>query len=219
MQGYLYSRSGNDLWVHHYGGNRFDDGAWSVAQETDYPWEGKIQIRVRKAPAGGALRLRIPEWAAGGPVRVNGKALSLAGSEYVAVSQAWGGDDVITVELPMQVRLMRGHRKVDSTHGQAAVMRGPLVYCLESPDLPDGVDISEIILPRDIELQPKTEPGLLGGLVTLNGKALRLPQDNSRLYNELSDGKPEPVEIKLIPYYAWNNRGVSKMSVWLPVDW
>ncbi|MCP5114701.1 MAG: hypothetical protein GY953_28055 [bacterium] len=219
MQGYFYSTSGDDLWVHHYGGNSFDNDAWSVTQETNYPWDGDIKIKVRKAPAGGTVNLRIPEWAAGGPVRVDGRELSLTGSQYFAVTRPWSGNDVITVELPMKVRLMRGHRKVDATHGQTAVVRGPLVYCLESPDLPGDVDISEIILPRGIKLEPKTEPGLLGGVVTLNGKALRLPQDNSRLYNEMTSAEPAQIDIKLIPYYSWNNRGVSKMTVWLPVDW
>ena len=217
MQGYFYSTSGDDLWIHHYGGNRFDNGGWSLTQETNYPWEGSVKINVKKAPAGGALRLRIPEWAAAGPVLVNGKNLSMTGSEYVAVERPWNGSDVITVELSMNVRLMRGHRQIDATHGQVAVMRGPLVYCLESPDLPAGVDVREIVLPRNIKLEATTEPELLGGVVTLNGKALRLKQDNSRLYNELTDAEAEPIDIKLIPFYGWNNRGVSKMLVWLPL--
>lgn len=108
---------------------------------------------------------------------------------------------------------------MDSTHNQIAILRGPLVYCLESTDLPEGVDVSEVIIHRDIELEPRLEADLLGGIVTLNGTARRLAKDDSALYTELGARELTPVPVRLIPYYAWKNRGVSQMTVWLPVDW
>jgi DUF1680 family protein len=93
------------------------------------------------------------------------------------------------------------------------------VYCLESTDLPEGVDVAEVTIPRDIDFNAEFQPEVLGGIVTLRGKALRVPKDDSQLYSALPDSPPQPIDIQLIPYDAWKNRGVSEMSVWLPVAW
>jgi len=106
-------------------------------------------------------------------------------------------------------------------------MRGPLVYCLESTDLPADVPFSEVIVPRNIQFTARFHPDLLRGLTVLKGQAMRVRQDTwsrtpfnaEQLYADLSDRPLTPVEITLMPYYAWNNRGRSEMSVWLPVDW
>lgn len=99
-------------------------------------------------------------------------------------------------------------------------MRGPLVYCLESPDLPAGVQVSEMALPRDIALAPRHQPELLGGVTVLDGEALirREGDWSRRLYREVAPAAPERARIRLIPYYAWSNRGVSEMPVWLPLS-
>ena len=221
MHNYFYSTSDEGLWIHHYGGSVFDDGTFHVVQETEYPWAGRVKVTVERAPAEGAIHLRIPAWAEGYRIDVNGEPLDTTGETgaYVAIRRAWKQGDTVTLELPMDVRLMRAHRKVDATRNQIAVMRGPIVYCLESPDLPEGIDISEIVIPRDVTLEPKWEPEFLGGLVTLKGRALRIPKDDSQLYSHLDDLQLTPIAIKLIPYYAWKNRGISQMTVWLPIDW
>ncbi len=221
MQHYFYSIGQDGLWIHHYGGSVFDNGPYRVKQATDYPWEGRVEIAVEKAPRDAAIHLRIPAWAEGASVRVNGKTVTgpIRAGAYAAVRHAWRPGDMLTLTLPMDVRLTRAHSKVDAARNQIAVERGPLVYCLESCDLPEGVDISEIILPRVIRLKPQMEPNFLGGVVTLRGRALRLPRDDAHLYTTLSDHKPRPIDVKLIPYYAWKNRGVSQMAVWLPIDW
>jgi hypothetical protein len=221
LQAAFYGVAGNELWVHQYGGNRFDNGAFRLEQETDYPWDGKVKITMQAAPANASLHLRIPDWADGYRVKVNDteQPSSQPPGDYLRLQRPWRAGDVIELDLPMRVRLIQAHRKVDSTRGQVAVMRGPLVYCLESVDLPQGVDVSEIILPRNAEWLPKWEPDLLGGLTTLNGRALRLPRDDSALYTQLDDRVPTPIRIRLIPYYAWKNRGVSVMSVWIPATW
>jgi DUF1680 family protein len=221
MQSYLYSTAGNGLWIHHYGGSVFDNGRYRVKQTTEYPWEGRVEIAVEKAPEDAAIHLRIPAWAEGASIRVNGKPLvsPIRAGAYVAVRHPWRQGDTVTLILPMEIRLMRAHRKVDAARNQIAVERGPLVYCLESCDLPEGVDISEIIVPRNIRLEPKMEADFLRGVVTLSGRALRLPKDDAHLYTRLTDQRLQPVDVRLIPYYAWKNRGVSQMTVWLPVDW
>jgi DUF1680 family protein len=125
----------------------------------------------------------------------------------------------------MPVRLLEGHPLVEENRNQVAVMRGPLVYCLESGDLPPGVRPSEVLVPRDIELQPRPNPtlgDLMAGIVVLGGQARALPEQRARLHpldRAVRAAPLKAVEIKMIPYYAWANRGKSEMTVWLPLVW
>jgi len=100
-----------------------------------------------------------------------------------------------------------------------AVKRGPLVYCLESVDLPDDVDITEIALTPTTKFNARFVPDLLGGISVLKGQALRLPADkwDGTLYRNISSKTPQFIDVTFIPYYTWGNRGHSEMTVWLPV--
>ena len=120
----------------------------------------------------------------------------------------------------MRVRLIEAHPWIEELRGQVAVGRGPLVYCLESHELPEGVRVSEIVVPPDIQLTPRHDPTLLGGITVLEDEAGRKAEGDwsGKLYRELDRARSEPIRIRLIPYYAWNNRGVSHMSVWMPLD-
>jgi DUF1680 family protein len=93
-----------------------------------------------------------------------------------------------------------------------------VVYCLESIDLPDGVSLSEVFVPRDATWRPRYAPNILGGMTLLHGELRVVPQyDMDALYHDLESDIGEPVQVNLIPYFAWNNRGVTEMAVWLPV--
>jgi len=165
--------------------------------------------------------LRIPGWAEGATVSVNGKLHdgAVSAGSYVRFSRNWSAGDEIVLNLPMDVRLMLANPKVEAARNQVAVMRGPIVYCLESPDLPKGVRICDVVIPRDIQLKPRFDRLLLGGLTVLDGQAevYRTGDWSGRLYKPLGSAGPEKIKLRLIPYYAWANRGISEMSVWLPV--
>ena len=232
------------LWVHLYGGSTLrtqlaDGSSVKLTQETDYPWDGRVKIIVNGAPAAEfTLMLRIPIWAAGARVTINGKAFAgpVEAGAYAALRRTWAAGDVVELDLPMRVRLMVAHPKVKDLRGRVAVMRGPVVYCLESPDLPKGVSVSEVAVPVGIALAPHFEKDLLGGVTILRGKAVKggsrqgkPPAANEDewkglLYRNLKTdtGKQKQVEgdtldVTLIPYFAWANRGISHMAVWMPL--
>jgi DUF1680 family protein len=168
-----------------------------------------------------SLYLRIPGWAQGARVRVNGRKAwgKPEPGAYAELHRAWSAGDRIELDLPMEVRLVVAHPKVEEARNQAAVMRGPVVYCLEDVDLPTDVDLSQVHIPRSIRWTPHHDADLLGGITLLKGIARRIPPppDNDGLYRTLGNPAIEPLPITLIPYYAWANRGVAKMSVWLPL--
>jgi len=113
---------------------------------------------------------------------------------------------------------MEANPLVEEDLNQVAIQRGPVVYCLESPDLPPGVKISEVRIPSDIDLLARFDSRLLGGVVVLDGKVLaRAGQDwGGKLYREVQPEKLKAIAVKFIPYSVWQNRGPSEMSVWLP---
>ena len=99
-------------------------------------------------------------------------------------------------------------------------MRGPIVYCLEGQDIADGVRINDIALPADIRLTEKKMTISGHEMIVLEGDALIIntkPWNNQTLYRDLRPAAKKKVHIRLIPYYAWDNRGIDDMSLWLPL--
>jgi len=240
---WAYGLSDDGLWVNLYGGSVLDTQVagqrLSVEQQTDYPWDGHVRLFVRAAPAQRfSLRLRIPGWVEGAALKVNGReadGVEAAPGTYVSLRRAWKEGDVVDLHLPMPVRLMAAHPQAESLVGKVAVARGPVVYCLESHDTPDGVPPTEVALPTGSNLQPQRREDYLGGVVVLKGTGLRAsgdaepvlpagPEWEGRLYRPVPcDARPSALpkgaalDVTLIPYYAWANRGPSQMAVWLPL--
>lgn len=227
LGGWAYGWSEDALWVNFYGGNtlktRLPGGTpLDLTQQTEYPWQGLVKLTVNQ-PTGKelAIRLRIPRWVELASLKVNGKpaTLSLEPGTYAEIRRSWAAGDTIELNLPMEPRLVEAHPKAEEVRNQVAIMRGPVVYCLESNDLPAGAKPIEVGIPISIRLTTRHDPKLLGGVTVIEGRGRLLPMGDwtGQLYRRPVPDKPESVNFRLIPYYAWNNRGVSHMSVWLPI--
>jgi DUF1680 family protein len=153
-------------------------------------------------------------------VRVNDLPVDSApvAGTYFEIRRTWKAGDVVELSLQMPVRLMEANPLVEDDLNQLAAQRGPLVYCLESPDLPRNVGPLDVRLPNDFDLISRYDERILGGVVVLEGEAIvRGPQNwSGPLYRELTSSALRPIRLRLIPYFAWGNRGPSQMSVWLP---
>jgi hypothetical protein len=231
LAAYFYSRDDAGLWVHHYGGNKAtcrlsDTETFALEQITDYPWSGQVKLVIRQAPAKPlALRLRVPGWAGSAKIAINGKAVEKPRIEhgYLSFNQTWRAGDTITLAFPCDAQLIAADPRVESTRNQVAVMRGPVLYCVESPDLPAGIRVQQVHLASDAIFTPKM--GLDGSALPLGAKTVKLLGTGlrreelpwTRLYRPLAEEPLRPFELRLIPYFAWSNRGRSAMSVWLPV--
>jgi DUF1680 family protein len=227
LPGYFYSTSDNAVWIHLYASNQAEipmaDGKTiSLSQKTNYPWESEVQIEV--ATAGKFdIMLRIPRWAQSASVQVNGASLGLEvwPGSYCKVSMEWKKGDLIRLRVPVRAVRMKAHPNISENLGRVALMRGPLVYCVEEADNP-GVDMRDIVLPSRSSLNSKPKPDLLGGIVTLVTAAQAvspLRKWDKALYIPVFEGDGKPVgrrlEITAIPYYAWANREPGRMQVWL----
>jgi DUF1680 family protein len=220
-----YARSPGTIWVNLYGGSTLrttlEDGtSVRVTQETEYPWNGRVRLTIDEGGSKRfALRLRIPGWSERARVRVNQRPDEIDANPggYVELRRAWKAGDVVDLDLFMEARLLESHPLVEETFNQVAVQRGPIVYCLESTDLPKGVGVLDVLVPPDITLAARYDFRLLGGVAVLEGDAeARSPGDwSGRLYRELEPETPRPVRLRLVPYSAWGNRGDSEMTVWM----
>ncbi|MGQ9592171.1 MAG: glycoside hydrolase family 127 protein [Planctomycetota bacterium] len=189
-------------------------GKVRLRQETRYPWEGRVRISVE--PEGAeefALCLRIPGWCEGASLAVNGRRLALEPDRgFVTLRRSWARGDAVDLELPMPVRRVESHPKVEEDAGKRAYERGPIVYCLEDCDHACPVD--EIAIGEDAALEPVFRPDLLGGVVVLEGRAARVPREAA---GGKSESGGEPVQVRFLPYYAWDNREPGRMVVWIPL--
>lgn len=222
---YMYAVNEKGLWVNLYGGNTLStmiggSSLW-LTQETDYPWNGKVMLTLQHAPSAAySIFLRIPGWCHGATLSVNGRPVTSAPASgtYAEVHRVWHPGDVIVLDLPMSAVLIEANPLVEETRGQVAVRRGPIVYCLESPDLSAG-SIFNIAIPANINLRPV--PATIGRtrFMALEGTARLLPVTSGiNLYHEISKAPAREVQVRLIPYYAWANRGPSDMTVWMDVS-
>ena len=117
----------------------------------------------------------------------------------------------------MRVRLIESHPLVEESRNQVAVKRGPIVYCLEQQDV--NANIDNVVIPADINLVPVDMVIDGSKMKALEGTA-KLIEDSSwknTLYREV--GKSDKtVKIRLIPHYAYGNRGMQDMTVWMPLS-
>jgi len=225
--GYAYSKSADALWVNLYGASQLETTLTNgdkikLEQQTDYPWNGRVRIKILNCGSKElALKLRIPGWSSGASVRVNDSPADFSPrpESYFEIRRQWHSGDIVDLDLPMPARLMQANPLVEEDLNQVAIQRGPVVYCLESPDLPPGVKVSDVFIPPDLKLTTRYDLRLLGGVVVLEGKAVSHTPANwsGKLYREFRPDDFKPVNVKFIPYSVWQNRGPSEMTVWFPL--
>lgn len=220
VPGYIYARQGKDIFVNLYAQGKAKIGNIELEQTTDYPWDGKIRIKVTKGSGKFAIKLRVPSWLKTSPtnndlyqyqdkaktysVSVNGKALYPENRDYIEISRSWKKGDTIELDFPMDVRRIVANDNAEDDRGKVAFERGPIVFCLEGADQADHKVFNKYIL-DSAPVSAHFEQDLLNGVMVLEGNAKELQQD----------GEVKDVKFRAIPYSTWNNRGGEQMEVWI----
>lgn len=222
---YAYSKSDGAVWVNLYGGNTLETEVngkrLRMTQTSDYPWNGAVRFSIDAWERGiFALRVRVPSWAENAKISVNGDPFE-AGTpgSYAEVKRAWRVGDTVEVSFPMPAVVFESNPLVEETRNQVALKRGPMVYCLESVDLPKGVDLQTVAIPLSSQIAPIFRTEELAGVCVLEADLVsRRSEPWTSLYRPVGGDSARSFRGTFVPYFAWGNRGKSEMSVWLPRD-
>ena len=222
---YMYAAADNEIAVHLYGESKarvpLAAGVTvQLSQTTRYPWDGAIRFEVNPDSAAKfALSLRIPEWAEGATLAINGAPVDLTAitvDGYARIEREWQAGDSVDLTLPLIPRTLFANPKVRQDAGRAALMRGPLVYCVETTD--NGHDLNGISLSSDPATAKTTEIAALEGAVALDVSVMRDEADwGSDLYRTTSP-KRTASTARFVPYHLWDNRDPGEMLVWIRAD-
>lgn len=220
---YMYGVADDEIAVHLYGESTarvaLKDGSnVTLSQQTQYPWDGAIGLTVGiDKPSRFALSLRIPAWAKGAKVAVNGQAIALEGvttDGYARIEREWRSGDVVQLDLPLVPRAVRANPKVRQDQGRVSVMRGPLVYCLEGVDNAPG--LNSILLGDGLGKAQTATIANLNGAIAIDLPVLREMAEawGDELYG--SEALPaRPDNARMVPYHLWDNREPGEMLVWV----
>lgn len=224
VNNYAYNVSDKGLYINLYGSNDLKTKSLNgetieIEQKTDYPWDGHITLKIVKAPKKDfSVFVRIPGWSAKSDLKINGKPFNsdLKPGSYAEISKKWKKGDVIELNIPMPVQLMQANPLVEETKNQVAVKRGPIVYCLETKDMSKKVDINAIILDMNSDFKTNKIDIDNRNVIGITARAF-VENDNwkNKLYQPISLTK-KSINITLVPYFSWGNRGKGEMTVWMP---
>jgi DUF1680 family protein len=213
LPGALYATGDKGIYVNLYAGSsaHVDLGETKVElqQKTSYPWDGDVSISVTpEEPTSFPLNLRVPGWAKRFSAEVNGAPVTaILNDHYLRIDREWQAGDHVILHLPMPVERMKADPRVKADIGRVALMRGPIVYCLEGID--NGGRVSSLQIPASTPILLEVRADLLGGVTVLRGTALRLRKGSAAIPQ--SDETP----FVAIPFYANSNRSPTDMAVWV----
>ena len=219
---YIYAHRGDSLYINLFVASKaaveMKNIKLNVTEETDYPWDGKVKIRIEpEKDKIFTVKLRIPGWALekvlpgdlyeyldkkAPPVtlKVNEEPVDIVIKKgFAVVTRKWTKGDIIELNLPMPVRMVLANEKVKDDRNKVALVRGPVTYCSEWVD--NDINVLDLAISDDTEFKCEYRDDLLNGLVVIKGEAM--------------NKSGEPKEFTAIPYYAWSHRGAGAMTVWM----
>ncbi|MFV0465465.1 MAG: glycoside hydrolase family 127 protein [Lachnospiraceae bacterium] len=196
---------------------------FTLNQLTKYPYDGRIRFEITdvKCDRPSTLCLRIPDWAKEFELSYKQeKQVSEIKNGYVCIRLEQLEQSVVELILPMEARLTTAHASVEENTAQAAVEYGPLIYCIEAADT-DAETLSDLYLDPDQTFSKEWFEIKGRRMLSLHTKALAVSgsvEDGQKqqLYQTLVPRKKKQKEIRMIPYFAWDNRGFGEMKIWMP---
>ncbi|MGT2425079.1 hypothetical protein [Amnibacterium kyonggiense] len=204
------------LRVHQYVQGSVCGAGLEIDVDTDYPRDGRIVLTIRAAPADVVeLGLRVPAWATG--ATLDGEPVAPGTAR---LRRAFRAGERIVLALPFVPRLLRAEDRIDGIRDSAAIVAGPLVFAVEQADLPNGTAVDDLRIDASAPLRLGEPDPVLDAPVVLGSGLVREHPAQPEPYEPLgaTTRSGRPVEIRAVPYFAWANRGVGAMRVWMPID-
>lgn len=213
---YAYTVSDDRVYLGLYGANqakiKLPDTAFTMIQKTGYPYDGKIELSAQEVTGSGRVKVmvRVPGWVEKGSITIGNTVISLSEKDAASYAEMsfQPGEETIVIDFDMPVRFTTAHPLVEECVNQAAVERGPLVYCIETPDA-DVDTLDDLMLDLDASFQTVDYQIKDRTVVALETEMLvrKDKSDKSRLYRTLKYEGTDRTKVRMVPYFAWDNRG------------
>jgi uncharacterized protein len=189
-------------------------GTVRLSVRTDYPWHGRVAVHIVQAPdRPWTLSLRVPQWAGSAMLTgAGGSGPLAAGQGSVERSRLWAAGDTIVLDLDLPVRVTEPDPRIDAVRGCVAVERGPLVYCIESADVPPRTQLEDLHWDPRREPVAVPRPDIGDAVVGITVPVVRRQAADSGT----ADSSAADLSAGAVPYFAWANRRVAAMRVWIP---
>lgn len=237
---YLATANKSGVQIHQYATAQLDvvvqGEPVQIVMESEYPWQGQITLTMNVAPSlPWALSLRLPQWCRKYNVWLNGDAVDIQPDDngYLTIERSWQVGDVVRLDLHMEPVFVVPHPRIDVLRDCVSIQRGPLVYCFEAHDQPDGLDLLDVaVVTGEALLETAVSTSLPSSSRSV--QAVSLPDEvvaiqaaghlrpttwGGALYLPLEQRPQEdvlPVKLTAIPYFLWGNRGMESMRIWVP---
>jgi DUF1680 family protein len=226
---YLATQDAKGVQIHHFASAEIDcdlpQGSHiKLNMTTEYPWHGNIRLRIGETGSSPwALSVRVPEWCQNLILSINGKSLGDFRHEkgYLTLEREWHVGDMVELKLQMKTIFVAPNPRIDATRGCLAIQRGPIVYCLEDMDQEIKGRLLDVEIDKDQSLLTRWDGNLLDGVmvVEVSGQFMDYEARQGQLYQPDTTSmhvNSQPARLVAIPYYAWGNRGIGGMRVWIP---
>ncbi len=230
VPGMTYAHDENNLYVTFFAESQtfveFNGTRVGVEQKTAYPNDGEISVAIDpEKPTKFRLQLRVPTWTQERfvpgelyryadskftpvTVSINGKHINAPIEKgFAQIEREWQSGDRVVLTLPMPIRVTECHPAVEANTHRIALTRGPFVLCAEGVD--NGGATQRFFfskLPDTTQSKIRTTRIASGSFIQADVPAQAITES----------GDTESTKLTLTPYYAWNNRGFSSMTVWFP---
>jgi uncharacterized protein len=228
LASYIYTQNDKALYLHLYIGNEsmidLSGVNTKISISTSYPWDENVTIKLSPARAiESTIALRIPGWCRAYTICKNNVEIAvtkdLIQDGYLLLHDRWTEGDAIELHFEMPVQMIRSNPMVRANVGKVAIMRGPIVYCLEQED--NDLHLDWLKLPSNPRFSYHYEKDLLGGIVIVESSGLKLEDQSLKeasLYECYTKDIYTEKHLTWIPYYSWANRNVGEMLVWIKTE-
>lgn len=227
LTNYFATTDESGIQIHQYSKMEISAGRRGLSIATEYPWDGRVKLTITESvDQPWALSIRVPGWCQNFGIKVNGQEINGKSQKgYAMIERRWKTGDAMEVDFAMPAFFIEADPRLDSVRGCVAIQRGPIVYCFEEQDQLQGVNLLDVKIDPSEELTSLWQSDLLGGVMSVEGTGYQIDrstwQDHDRLYRPLilqNENRHSERRVKLtaIPYYAWGNRGLKSMRVWIP---
>ena len=217
---YAYTENEDTLWIHLYIGAKIQktvgEDTVCVRIQSGFPYDGSVSVTVDgNARTPFTIALRLPDWCGDYTITGGEDAVRTVKNGYLYLTKQWNDGEQLQLNFPMQIQWIEANQKVREDAGKAALMRGPIVYCLEEAD--NGKDLHLLRMSDDLqgEVDWKTIGGVPAAVIRTKGRRRKITGTDTGLYTLYKKVQYENTELTWIPYYTWANRGEGEMQVWI----